>query len=123
MEEVAHTVDENAFRVTPSKRMIEHARLQRDFETVPVIPLTHSLQSMGEPLRIAELAAWTDFRAAGNRIPSRICPLDVGVFSHNLESLLSSMFFKDLLDDLLPGLIGRSEEQVIDGALKAIREL
>ncbi len=50
--------------------------MQRDVSEVAAAP------AFGDPFRVAELAARRDLRAAGDRVPGRIRPLDCAVVTH-----------------------------------------
>ena len=68
--------------VLPSQRQLEHLRLQREVEPVPVVRLPHRLQALRHPLGVAVLAARADLRAARHRVPRRLGPLDRGPLRH-----------------------------------------
>jgi hypothetical protein len=69
VEEVAHAVDEDPSRLAPAKGEPELIWMESDLKAIPVTRVPHGLQSPGEPLRIAVLAARADLGAPRDWVP------------------------------------------------------
>ena len=82
VKQVAHAVDENAPGLTPLQRQLQQVLMQTQTKAVPVTSVAHGRKAQSEALRVAILAARTDLRATGDRIPGGIRPLDGRVVSH-----------------------------------------
>jgi hypothetical protein len=82
VKEVAHRVDENLSRAAPVQWLIELFRNESEIETLLERVSWHSAESFCEQLRIAELAARTHLRAAPDRIPRCVRPLDGRAIAH-----------------------------------------
>jgi hypothetical protein len=83
MEEVAHAVHENPSWLLPSQRQVKLIGMERYVETMHVAAIAHGLKALREPLRITEFTARRDLRAARDRIPRRIGPLNSAVVTHS----------------------------------------
>src|SRR5439155_25649216 len=81
-KEVAHAVDEDAFGPAPAERKRQLVGLQRDGEAVCIARTAHRLQPQGQTFGIAVLAARANLRAAGDRVPRGVRPLDPGLIAH-----------------------------------------
>lgn len=79
VEKVAHGVDEDHFRVAPTKRLRELFGHKSQVEALLVGMPLDAAKTLGERLGITVLAARADLRAAAHWVPGRICPFDGGL--------------------------------------------
>ena len=84
MEEVAHRVHKNHPRTLPVKRQFHHVRLQRNLEAVAIAFLSHGAKAFGHSLRVTMGTPRADLRTAGDRVPSRLGPLDGRGLCHSV---------------------------------------
>ena len=82
VEQVAHRVDEDHLRRAPPQRLRELLRDEPQIEALLVRMAWHAAEPLGERLGVAVLAAGADLRAAADRVPRRVGPLDFRVLSH-----------------------------------------
>ena len=85
VKQVAHRIYEDRLRFFPSKGQSQHMRLERKFETISIILLTHCLQPFRHSLRIAVLTAGADLGTASDGVPRGIGPLYCGFIGHFLD--------------------------------------
>jgi len=69
VEQVTHRVHEDELWLPPAQRNFQDLRMKRELKAVGVLLYPHFLQTLGKPLRVAELAARTDLVAASRRVP------------------------------------------------------
>lgn len=77
VKKIAHAIHENLTRTPPLKRSVQHVLVEGHIKAVPVIMLTHRLEAIRKPFRIAVLAAGADLCAPGNWVPGGIRPFDM----------------------------------------------
>jgi hypothetical protein len=77
VKKVAHGIHEDHAGRRPSQRSFEKIRLQCGAKLVPIAMLAHRVKSASHAFRIAEFAPGADLRAARNRIPSGVSPLNL----------------------------------------------
>ena len=82
VEQVAHRVDEYHTRLLPLRRLRQTRRPQAQIETLFIGMSFNSAPPLGKPLCVAVVAAWSNLRAAGHRVPGSVRPLDVRCLSH-----------------------------------------
>src|SRR5688572_3159144 len=82
MEEIAHGIHENPPGSTPFEGLCELVRPQRQIETPLERVVASAAEAFSDTLCVAMIAAWTDFRASGYGVPSRIGPFDGGIEAH-----------------------------------------
>src|SRR5438876_6551266 len=56
--------------------------MQREGEAVSIAPVPHRLETKRQPLSVAVLAPRADFRAARDRVPRCVRPLDRRLVAH-----------------------------------------
>src|SRR4249919_757181 len=97
VEKVAHGVHEDHSRSLPFLRLIKSLRPDTQIEPLLVRMTRNASPSLRESLCIAGGAARRDLVATGNRVPSRLSPLDTRFICHALSypmalSLCERMF-------------------------------
>ena len=83
MEQVTHRVQKDTARFAPSERERELIGVECQVEAVAIARVAHRLEPRRETFRVAVFAARADLRAAGDRIPGRVSPLDRALVSHS----------------------------------------
>jgi hypothetical protein len=83
VEEVAHAVDEDSARAPPPERQRQSLGMEGDLREGP------ASKALGQPLGVAELAAWRHLGAPGDWIPRRVRPFDRGVERHRRPTCTS----------------------------------
>ena len=68
----------------------------------------HAAKSLGETLRVAEIAAARNFAATGNWIPSRISPFDLGRGGHEI-TIEQNKNTKDNLSEVAKSQVNGTE--------------
>ena len=82
VEEVAHRVDKNLLWRRPPDGVAQFFGYQSQVEAeLKGMPL-YATESFGERLGITMLTSGADFRAAPDRVPSGVRPLDFGIKAH-----------------------------------------
>src|SRR5689334_12309190 len=84
VKEVAHRVDEDLARASPVQRLLELLGHQSQVEPMLEGMSRHAAETLTEHLRVAEFAARTHFRAAADRVPRRVRPLNRRAVAHRL---------------------------------------
>lgn len=82
VKEVAHRVDENLPRATPVQWLLKLFGHQSEVEALLEGVSRHAAEALREHLRVAELAARAHLRAAANRVPRRVRPLNRRAVAH-----------------------------------------
>src|SRR5262245_37404929 len=85
MEQIAHRVDEDHSRSAPGQRLPHLLRHESKVESLLVGMARHAAKAFGEGFGVTVLAAWTDRRAAANRVPGGVCPFDIRFFAHEFS--------------------------------------
>ena len=76
VKEIAHGINKDHARLTPTKWLIEARRSQRQIEASFKWVARCPAKPFGEPLRVTIVAALADLGASGHRIPSGVGPFD-----------------------------------------------
>ena len=79
MEQVRHGVDEDALRLAPMLRLVQHVRMLRDCEPVGIVAVTHRLEPPRHALGVAVLAPGRHLGAPSDGVPSGFGPLNLGL--------------------------------------------
>jgi len=77
VKQIAHRIHKDQSRLTPGLGQIDDIFVERNFEAVMISSIAHRLEAQSQTLGIAILATSADLRAAGDRIPRRLCPFNV----------------------------------------------
>ena len=118
VEQVAHRVHEDRLRLLPLERQLQHLRLQRELEAVPVVRLPHRLQPLRHALGVAVLAARADLVAARDRVPRRLGPLDAGAVRHQRTSF--EKVVRDAQRDGRALLVAGREAEEVERAVRRV---
>jgi hypothetical protein len=87
VKEITHAVDKDSARCPPAAREVEELLMERQSEPVPIPGHAHRLQSVGERVRVAMIAAWADMSASRHKVPGSVRPLDSALCGHVHDSL------------------------------------
>ena len=82
MKEVTHRVDEDPPWLSPTQWLFKSIWPQGEIETIFEGMTRYTSKSLGEALRVAQVAAARDLGATRYRIPRRIGPFDLGRGGH-----------------------------------------
>lgn len=82
VEKVAHRIHEDVPRAAPTQRFLQFLRDETQIESLLVRMTVNSAKTLCERCRVTVLASRADLRAATHRIPGRISPFDIAVFTH-----------------------------------------
>ena len=76
VKEIAHRVDEDPLRLLPAKRLLQFFGDEAEVEALLKWMSLYSAEAFRKSFGVAVLATGADLRAAANRIPGRVGPLD-----------------------------------------------
>src|SRR5712691_6987657 len=76
VEQITHRVDEYHLRLAPAQGFTKLLRNETQIEAFLEGMSFYSAETLGEPFRVAMLTTGTDLRAAANRVPGCVGPLD-----------------------------------------------
>jgi hypothetical protein len=82
VEQVRHAVDEDAPRALPAERLLKPPRPKGQVKARLKRVTRRAAPALGKPLSVAVIAPGADLRAAGDRVPSGIGPLDGALVTH-----------------------------------------
>ncbi|CAD5253920.1 hypothetical protein BOSE21B_100047 [Bosea sp. 21B] len=82
VEQVGHRVHEDHLRLPPTEWLLQAFGPERQIESVFERVSRHAAKALREPFRVAVIAAGTDLRAPGDRVPRSVGPLDRCVLRH-----------------------------------------
>ena len=82
MKQIAHRVHEDELRTPPMQRLLYTLRPQGQVETGFERMALDPAKTLGKPFGVAMIASGADLRAARNRVPGAVRPLD-GAFQRH----------------------------------------
>ncbi len=77
VEEVAHGIDKDAFRLFPAQRQVNSISPKPKVKALLVWVSGHAAEALSKRFSVTVSATWTDFCTTGDRIPSSIRPFYV----------------------------------------------
>jgi hypothetical protein len=118
VEQVAHGVDENALPGPPTERLVQLVGHKAKIEALLERMSPHPAESLRKSLGIAMLASRADLRAASDRVPGGVSPLDRRNLGHGVllskEGPLRVSRFAAFLPELRSALVFAEDAQMIE---------
>ena len=99
MKQVAHGIDKIDRWLLSLHGFSQSGSLDRNVEPVFISRYAHCFEALCEDTGVAVLTPWRNVRAAGDRIPGSLGPLDLGIRAHAVTRERCSYFVRSVSEE------------------------